>query len=78
MDDTLSPDDLFEHNVYACAHCGQANQIFVDTSATWMFMPGGIRQQQTMAECEFCCRFNLVLVESDLVGNTRNQAQRAD
>jgi len=45
---------LNEYHAYACAFCGQENEVFIDGS-------GGNYQQFT-EDCEICCRPNLVTI----------------
>ena len=37
---------------YACAFCGEANEVFVD--------PSGGRRQSFTEDCAVCCRPNLI------------------
>ena len=53
---------------YACAFCGELNEVFVDRTAA--------RRQQFTEDCEVCCRPNLVTVFYDPDGGTWIDAEQ--
>jgi hypothetical protein len=53
---------------YACAFCGELNEIFMDRTAA--------RRQQFTEDCEVCCRPNLVTVFYDPDGGTWIDAEQ--
>lgn len=53
---------------YACAFCGETNEVFVDRTAA--------RRQQFTEDCEVCCRPNLITVFYDPDGGTWIDAEQ--
>jgi cysteine-rich CPXCG protein len=45
---------------YACAFCGEANDLFVD--------PSGARRRTFTEDCTVCCRPNLITLTFDADG----------
>lgn len=53
---------------YACAFCGEVNEVFVDRTAA--------RRQQFTEDCEVCCRPNLITVYYDPDGGVWMDAEQ--
>ena len=53
---------------YACAFCGEDNEVFVDPSAG--------RRQTFTEDCVVCCRPNLIILALDEDGEASLEASR--
>ena len=53
-EDDLDPHDLLTREPYACAFCGEENDVLVDGS--------GARTQRFTEDCQVCCRPNLLSI----------------
>ena len=53
---------------YACAFCGEENEVFVD--------PSGGRRQTFTEDCTVCCRPNLITLAVDEDGHVVLEASQ--
>ena len=53
---------------YACAFCGEDNEVFVD--------PSGGRRQTFTEDCAVCCRPNLIALSVDADGEVDLEVSR--
>jgi len=73
---TYQDGGLDAEHTYPCAYCGESNNVFVESSATWFFDPAGAQRQHMTQECEACLETNTLTVTVNRQGSVRVFAEK--
>jgi hypothetical protein len=69
-EDEADSSELGETESYACAFCGELNEMFVDRTVS--------KHQQFTEDCDVCCRPNLITVQTVPDGGVWIEAEQED
>lgn len=69
-DEEADSAEMGEMETYTCAFCGEANDLFVDRTAS--------KNQRYTEDCDVCCRPNLITVQIDPDGVVWIEAEQED